>query len=254
MTQVEKSDGGPATQIERVAVFRSVMNRIKGLHRAFSAHGIEIIVIDDAIDDSNSVDCRVFIISNDDAHIDTVLVIRLLSNLPRMPGIIVIGKSEDFLSRILALEVGADSYLAETARSLEVVAQARAIIRRTSSAFAVERELSRPAVKLSSKIRFNDWSFDAASLKLSAPSGQNVFITSSEARLLTHFIRYSGVPQTRDELHAAISSGKEKYSPRSIDVSISRLKHKFVNEQKGCKLIRSVRGKGYVFTAIVEAV
>lgn len=90
-----------------------------------------------------------------------------------------------------------------------------------------------------------------AARRLTAENGGEVALTTAEFDLLRAFVECAGRVQTRDQLLDS-TQGRD-WSPfdRSIDNLISRLRRKIEADPTKPRLIKTVRGAGYVFTAKV---
>jgi two-component system OmpR family response regulator len=56
---------------------------------------------------------------------------------------------------------------------------------------------------------------------------------------------------TREKLNQLVSGSSRDAYDRTIDVQVSRIRHKLEEDPKNPALIRTVRNGGYVFTAAV---
>jgi DNA-binding response OmpR family regulator len=83
------------------------------------------------------------------------------------------------------------------------------------------------------------------------PAGQRVDLTSSEFDLLIAFLRQPGQPLSRAALLGVLRGRQWTYFDRSIDTLVARLRKKLDDGSDRPPLIRSVRGVGYVFCAVV---
>jgi len=91
---------------------------------------------------------------------------------------------------------------------------------------------------------------DVATREFRDADGCCVHLTSSEFDLLSAFLREPGRPLSRIALTHALKGRDWSYFDRSIDTLVGRLRKKLPGEPS---LIRSVRGVGYVFCAVVRA-
>ena len=82
------------------------------------------------------------------------------------------------------------------------------------------------------------------------PSDRHVDLTSSEYDLLTAFLRQPGRTLSRNALLRDLRGRAWTYFDRSIDTLVARLRKK-IDLDPAHPLIRSVRGVGYVFCAVV---
>ena len=136
--------------------------------------------------------------------------------------------------RIEGLNAGADDYLPKPFDPDELLARIRAVLRRSEPSARPER----PAVIVGS-LRM-----DAA--RREVWSGERlVELTGMEFDLLEMLVRSGGRVITREEITAALFEREATPYDRFLDVHISRLRKKL---DDGPRLIRTIRGVGYMFT------
>lgn len=99
---------------------------------------------------------------------------------------------------------------------------------------------------------FAGWALDETVRDLISPAGGRVDLTSSEFDLLMAFLRQPGQPLSRAALLSVLRGRQWTYFDRSIDTLVARLRKKLSNGSDRPPLIRSVRGVGYVFCAVVS--
>lgn len=156
------------------------------------------------------------------------------------PPVIMLSALGDDADRIVGLEVGADDYMAKPCNPRELVARARAVLRR-----ARDREAQ---FQKAEAIRFSGFRLDFARRELTDPDGVLVSLSTGEFRLLRAFVeRPQRVLSHEQLLDLAFSNDAEVFD-RAVDVQVSRLRKKL--ERPGeSELIRTVRGEGYLFAA-----
>lgn len=170
------------------------------------------------------------------------LVVRRLRG-DGIPVILISGVWTELSDRVLGLEQGADDYLVKPFSPREAVARARAVLRRCESgATRNETEVA----------RFAGWTVDFRSYQLIAPDGTEVEVTASEVRLLHTFLTLPRRVLTREALMDADGGAAGGAFDRSIDVRISRLRQKLGEDPRNPKLIKTVYGSGYMFTATID--
>ena len=156
--------------------------------------------------------------------------LRRRSNLP----VIMLTARVQQQDRITGLNAGADDYLPKPFDPDELLARVRAVLRRSLSAPSVEAE-----------------PIDAGGVHLHpgtrevTSAGSPVELTAMEFNLLEMLLRSAGRVVSREEITAALFAREASPYDRFLDVHISHLRKKLAN---GRKLIRTVRGVGYVFT------
>lgn len=150
------------------------------------------------------------------------------------PVIMATARAED-LDKLSALEIGADDYVVKPFNPKEVVARARAVLRRTSGAMGE-----------SGVLRVGPLEIDTASYLVSVTGEEpprRLDLTLTEYRLAEHLARAPRRVFTRGELVDACMPGSDALE-RTVDSHVSNLRRKL--EQAGASgLIRVVRGIGY---------
>jgi two-component system OmpR family response regulator len=160
------------------------------------------------------------------------------------PAIIIMSAMGEEIDRILGLELGADDYVPKPCNPRELLARARAVLRRREGA-ATGR-----TAHDGMEFEFLGYRLDLLKRRLRAPSGVLVLLTSGELSLLTAFLEHPNRVLTRDQLVDFARGSDADIFDRAIDVQISRLRRK-LNECDGQDLIRTFRGAGYMFNAAV---
>jgi len=170
---------------------------------------------------------------------------RLRAGPDAIPILMVTAKGDD-LDRIIGLEIGADDYLPKPFNPRELIARAKAILRRTRDVHRV------PAVRPSEVYRFAGWSLNAASRALSGPDGQPVELTGGEFDLLMVLLTHPQRVLNRDQLLDWTRGRNAVPFDRTIDVQLSRLRRKLGDLSRPPAMIKTVRGGGYLFSPAVE--
>jgi two-component system OmpR family response regulator len=157
---------------------------------------------------------------------------------PGRPPIIMLSALGDDADRIVGLELGADDYLPKPCNPRELLARARAVLRRAREA---------DAGATGDVVRFAGFRLDLARRALIDPDGVVVALSTGEFRLLRAFVERPQRVLSRDLLLDLAFSETDVFD-RAVDVQISRLRKKL--ERPGQEdLIRTVRGEGYIFSA-----
>jgi two-component system OmpR family response regulator len=170
--------------------------------------------------------------------------VRASSTLP----VVMLTAMGEETDRIIGLEMGADDYLAKPFNPRELLARVRAVLRR-AGALPTEQMTGRGRV-----LEFVGWRIDVARRQLFSPTNALVPLRAGEFDLLLALAERPQRVLTRDQL-LDLSRGRAATSfERSVDVQISRLRHKIEHDPKEPELIKTVRSGGYVFAAAVTAV
>ena len=164
--------------------------------------------------------------------------LRAESNIP----IIMLTAMTHEADRIIGLEMGADDYLTKPFSPRELVARIKATLRRQGMVTTQSEDRRRTAV-------FEGWKLDVVRRELRDPDDVLVDLTSGEFDLLAALIERPNRLMTRDLLLDITKGRQADVFDRSIDITISRLRQKIEEDPKNPKFIKTVRGKGYIFSA-----
>ena len=175
---------------------------------------------------------------------DGLSLCRKLRSQSNLPVLMLTAKSEP-IDRILGLEIGADDYLPKPFEPRELLARIRNILRRAQSLptnLAPEREC---------RYRFAGWVLDTGTHQLTSPRGIAVSLSVAEYRLLKVFLTHPNRVLSRDQLLDFVTGREPEAFDRSIDLRVSRLRHKLQDDAKAPQLIKTLRNEGYVLAAPV---
>ncbi|QVL47455.1 MAG: response regulator [Thiocapsa sp.] len=160
--------------------------------------------------------------------------------------IIMLSARGDDIDRIVGLEVGADDYMPKPFNPRELLARIRAVLRRRApSAPAEPREDE-------GVIRFGSYRLDLGQRELRR-GDQPVVLTSGELELLRILAEHPDRVLDRDLLLDLLKGYERSPFDRSIDVQIARLRAKIEPDTKRPRYIRTIWGKGYMFTPAGDA-
>lgn len=157
--------------------------------------------------------------------------IRELNNMP----ILFLSAKSDPHDRILGLRLGADDYITKPFNPLEVCARVQAHLRRVRQFSAVQAERE-------TKITVRDLTLDTDQcllFKNAAP----IELTSTEFRILKHFMENPGKVFTKQQLYEAGWNEASFVDDNSIMVCISKLRAKLGGADND--YIKTIRGLGY---------
>ena len=198
------------------------------MHRALEDWNINLIVLDLMLPGEDGLSlCR---------------NLRAKSQIP----IIMLTMLGDETDRIVGLEMGADDYLAKPFNPRELLARIKAILRRVNSAVATHNAPGRRG------LGFAGWKLDLTLRRLESPEGLIVDLSAGEYDLLVAFVEHPQRVLSRDQLLDLTHGRAEMSFDRSIDMQVSRLRHKIETDSKEPELIKTVRGGGYIFAGVVS--
>ncbi len=179
---------------------------------------------------------------------DGLMVARQIRAESDVPIIMVTGKG-DMVDRVVGLELGADDYISKPFHVREVLARVRSVIRRARSAPQAD---AAPAPASAGRFTFDRWTADFSTFELHTRDGRSCELTSGEFKLLEVFVRHPKQVMSRDQLMDHLKGYDWTPNDRSIDNQIVRLRKKIEADPHKPKLIKTVRGMGYSFTADVR--
>lgn len=177
--------------------------------------------------------------------VDGLTLCRDLRARSEIPVIMLTARGEE-TDRIVGLEMGADDYLPKPFSARELLARIKVVLRRARS---LPSNL-RPDVART--LRFAGWTLDTVDRHLVSDSGVVTSLSGAEYRLLRVFLGHAGRVLTRDQLMDLTQGRDADALDRSIDVQVSRLRQRLGDDPRDPRLIKTVRGEGYAFSAPVE--
>jgi len=158
--------------------------------------------------------------------------------------IIMLTASADDTDRIVGLELGADDYIAKPYNPRELLARIKAI----------QRRMQAPAAVAAARyLRFAGFTMDLMERILTNPAGEPVILTSMDFNLLRFFAEHAGETLERGRLMEQTRGRDLGPMDRSLDVQVSRLRQRLMDDGKQPSLIKTIRGSGYVFSTDVTS-
>ena len=182
--------------------------------------------------------------------LDGLQVLRILREESTVPILLLSARGEE-IDRVLGLELGADDYLAKPFAMRELVARARAMIRRIRMATEEAPRGDPPADPVRSVITVGDLSIDPSARQVRA-GGTVIELKPKEFDLLIYLARHPGVVLSRDALLREVWGYAFPVDTRTIDVHIRGIRQKIEQDASQPTLIETVRGYGYRFADTVS--
>ena len=198
------------------------------LWQALERHAIDLVVLDLMLPD-----------------IDGLVLCRDLRAKSNLPVLMLTARGEE-ADRIVGIEMGADDYLVKPFSPRELLARIKGILRRTRS---LPPNLKPDTARC---LAFAGRKLDTATRVLTGPDGVAAPLSGAEYRLLRILLDHPNRVLNRDQLVELIHGREAEAYDRSIDVQVSRLRHRLQDESREAGLIKTVRGEGYVLAAVVE--
>jgi two-component system, OmpR family, response regulator len=165
--------------------------------------------------------------------------LRHRSNVP----LLMLTERDDEIDRVVGLELGADGYMGKPFSPRELVARIRAVLRRAGSGPTVA-----PNGDLQSVV-FGPWTLEPLARHLIGADGGVVPLGGAEFKLLCLLLQSPGRILTRERIMAHVHGHEAGPYDRSVDILVSRLREKLLDDARNPKLLCTVRGEGYVMTA-----
>ena len=162
---------------------------------------------------------------------------------PKYEGIILMltARDED-IDQILGLELGADDYITKPVPPRVLLARIKALLRRAGPA----DDAGEGGTALDS-LTFGNFSISQQT-RSAMLAGEQIDLTTAEFDLLWLLARHAGSILSRDDLLQQLRGIGFDGLDRSIDARISRLRKKLNDDPDNPTRIKTVRGKGYLFS------
>lgn len=179
---------------------------------------------------------------------DGLSIVRALKQQSSIP-IIMLTATASPIDRVVGLELGADDYLAKPCEMRELLARVRSVLRRIAAAPAAAAGPSAGAAPGgSAPIRFGTkWLLIDAQV-LRDDDGNEHPLVSSEFALLKAFAENPKRVLSRERLLDLAEARDREAFDRAIDVRITRIRKKIEPDPARPRVIKTVRGAGYVFS------
>ena len=207
------------------------------LKNYLKSYDIDLSAINDprnAIDTINHLGPDLLILDVMMPHINGFELCKMIREESDTPIIILSARGEAD-DKVKGIDLGADDYLSKPFEARELVARIQSLLRRT------QKDLTARSDQI--------FEVDQQRLEVSL-NGSVLDLTTKEFELMDLFIKNPGVIFTRDEIIKEIKGIDAHLFSRSIDILISRLRHKIENDPKEPKLIKTIWGKGYMFVQV----
>ncbi len=202
------------TMLETAIGVADVFETLADAEAALLAFKFDLVVIDRNLPDG-----------------DGLSLLPTLRQLRPRPATLVLTALDDPTDIVSALDKGADEYVGKPFEPMELIARARAVLRRYS-------------LDETGCTQFGNLSFDL--INRSAMIGENALsVPRRELAVLEALIRRAGRVVQRDNLEAAVYNIDEEIESNVLDSHVSRLR-KRLREGNCSATIRTIRGIGYM--------
>jgi DNA-binding response OmpR family regulator len=155
---------------------------------------------------------------------------------PTLPVIIITAKGEES-DRVNGLNLGADDYVVKPFSVKELLARIEAVLRRSP-------ERPQPA----GEARFDTGKANLSTGEVQFKNGKICRLLPMELDLLRYLASNSGRAVSREEILSRVWHMKlTGAETRTVDMHVARLREKLRDSVLHPRVIRTIRGKGYVF-------
>jgi DNA-binding response OmpR family regulator len=232
--------------------------KVRALMRnTLEGEGFSIIEAASAQDVMRSLDRYCISLVTLDLHLgseDGLEVAREIRKSSDVPIVMLTGR-DDVIDRVVGLEIGADDYITKPFHVREVIARIRSVLRRSGKGAAIRGDRGEHAEGAHTGEKpcftFDGMTACPDRLDLTGRDGEPCDLTSGEFRLLQVFLERPKRVLSRDQLMDLVSGQERSPLDRTIDNQIARLRRKIERIPSDPRLIKTVRGVGYIFSADV---
>lgn len=151
--------------------------------------------------------------------------------------IIIISGRAQVQDKVTGLELGADDYIIKPFDPAEVVARARALLRRGRSAISSAKNTA----------HFAGWTAKFDQFTLHADDAKDITFSQAEGEVLRLFLEAPNRLISRAQMQETLGGAASESFDRAMDVRVSRLRTKLREDPKNPKLIKTIYGAGYIF-------
>jgi DNA-binding response OmpR family regulator len=175
---------------------------------------------------------------------DGLSLARRLRGEHKMPIVMISARGEE-IDRIIGLEVGADDYVPKPFNPRELLARIRAVLRRNAP--VPESGAAGQGISTFGPFRLD---LDRRTLRR---DDDDIELSRAEFELLAVFVAHPNKILSRDQIMDCLSGHDRDPFDRSIDVRVTRLRHKIEADPSNPGYIRTIWGVGYQFTPRASA-
>ena len=157
--------------------------------------------------------------------------------------IVLLTSLDSDMNHILSLEMGANDYILKTTPPAVLLALLRLHLRQR---VAADSQTSSAALTPYKAMRFGTLSIDPVNRQVLL-SGIDIALSTADFDLLWELATHAGQIMDRDALLKNLRGVSYDGMDRSVDVAISRLRKKLLDNATEPYRIKTVRNKGYLF-------
>jgi DNA-binding response OmpR family regulator len=169
--------------------------------------------------------------------LDGLSICRALRERVDVPIVMLTARGEE-ADRVCGLEWGADDYVTKPFSSRELLARIRAQARRARGKLGPRPE----------RTTVGHLVIDGATMT-ALLAGKPLALTTYEFSLLRVLAERAGRVLAREQILQLVQGSADDAFDRSIDVHVSRLRHKLGDDPRHPRLLKTIRGAGYMLTS-----
>lgn len=214
----------------RILVIEDNKLLAEGIYCALKAQGFAVDIIHDGLEAGTVLQYQEYDLIVLDLGLpnkDGMDILRDLRKRRVLTPVLIVSARDQLDQRITGLDAGADDYICKPFELDEIVARARALLRRTM--MQVDNVLTYGTVQIDLNSR------------LVTNHDEEVVLHRRELSVLEYLILNVGKVVSKEQIVASIASFDEELSVTAIETYISRLRKRFTALQ-----LRTVRGLGYL--------
>lgn len=174
---------------------------------------------------------------------DGLSLIAKIREHTQAPIIVISGKGE-MVDKVVGLEMGADDYLSKPFQVKELSARIKAQLRRGKPVLSPGDKV--PVPQGAYKINFDRWTMDRSKFQIYDEKGRSGDLTTREFQLLEVLVLADGRVLSREQILDAARANDFEVTDRAIDTQVARLRKKMSDNARDPRIIKSVRGIGYM--------
>lgn len=178
---------------------------------------------------------------------DGLSLLRQLEQEWRGPVIVVSGRGES-VERVVGLELGADDYISKPFDLREMLARVRSVLRRS------HLDPGNDMPSGNGRVEFDGLQFSPMTRSLIGRNGEEIVLTNGEFEMLHVLLKRPNQVLSRDQLMLSLHGRDAGPFDRAVDVQVGRLRRKIEFDPSRPKLIKAVRGAGYMFAGSVRPI
>ena len=228
--------------MKNILVYNNSTEIVNILNPLFVGEGYSILVVTDVNEMKTTLtNCQVHLLfidvdlSGNEGADDVKLIsdARQLSNVP----IIIVSEDESEMSKILALNAGADDYVTITCNPLEILARVKSQLRRYTQLINSSTNIER--IYKAGNLEIND-----VQRKVMV-DGREVRLTPIEYKILRLLVSERGKVLSIDEIYELIWQMRPIGADNTIPVHIRHIREKIEQNPKEPHYLKVVWGTGY---------